>query len=399
MASYDAPYAGLKVVDLSQGLAAPYCGMLLAQHGADVIKVEPPNGDWSRILNQNYGDHTAYSITGNLGKRSVALDIRREEGKAVLWRLLADADVLIEGFRPGVMTRLGFGYEQVAKKVPGLVYLSVTGFGDDHPLSSRPAMDPVLQAYTGLVLANKGGDGVPQRVPYSAVDTSAALYAFQVLSAALYARRQVTEGRHLRVSLLQAAAAMQAVRIVATFLDSAAAPVSTPPSGSYQVSDGWLQIQVVKEDHWHQLCAVLRAPELAMDERFCNRNLRNKRRDEVYDVLRPLFATWTLADLDAALTQAGILHERLNSYADFLAQERAMGTDTIAWLDEPDIGRQIPMPNIPGREPWQAGDPRSRSPARGEHTEDVLGAHGFTADQIDRLRRDGVLAPPAADKA
>jgi crotonobetainyl-CoA:carnitine CoA-transferase CaiB-like acyl-CoA transferase len=136
--SYDAPFAGLKVVDLSQGVAGPYCGMLLAQHGADVIKVEPVGeGDWARTLGQRYGTHSAYSIPTNLGKRSIALDLKLTEGKEVLWRLIAGADVLLEGYRPGVLERLGFGYEAVSQREPRILYLSVSGFGQTGPLAGR----------------------------------------------------------------------------------------------------------------------------------------------------------------------------------------------------------------------------------------------------------------------
>src|SRR5690606_32420460 len=134
--SYGSPYAGIKVIDLSQGIAGPYCAMLLAQQGADVIKVEPVDGgDWSRILGTRYADHTAFSIAGNLGKRSIALDLKSEEGKQVLWRLIQGADVFMEGFRPGVIGRLGFGWESVSAREPRLVYLSVSGFGQTGPLA------------------------------------------------------------------------------------------------------------------------------------------------------------------------------------------------------------------------------------------------------------------------
>ena len=218
--SYDAPFAGLKVVDLSQGVAGPYCGMLLAQHGADVIKVEPTGeGDWSRTLGKRYGGHTAYSIPTNLGKRSIALDLKSDEGKDVLWRLIDGADVLLEGFRPGVLDRLGFGYEAVAKREPRILYLSVSGFGQTGPLAGRPAMDPVLQAFTGLMMDNKGEDGIPHRVPFVVIDMSTALYAFQALSAALYARRDEPRGRRIEVSLLQAASAMQVIRMMMVYLE------------------------------------------------------------------------------------------------------------------------------------------------------------------------------------
>ncbi|RPI35040.1 MAG: CoA transferase, partial [Hyphomicrobiaceae bacterium] len=200
--SYDAPFAGLKVVDLSQGVAGPYCGMLLAQHGADVIKVEPTGeGDWARTLGTRYAGHTAYSLPSNLGKRSIALDLKAAEGKDVLWRLISGADVLLEGFRPGVLDKLGFGYDSVSQREPRLLYLSVSGFGQTGPFSGRPAMDPLLQAFTGLMNDNKGEDGIPHRVPFVVIDMTTALYAFQALSAALYARRSESRGRRIEVSL------------------------------------------------------------------------------------------------------------------------------------------------------------------------------------------------------
>jgi crotonobetainyl-CoA:carnitine CoA-transferase CaiB-like acyl-CoA transferase len=173
-------------------------------------------GDWSRVLGARYGDHTAFSIIGNMGKRSVAIDLKVEQGKQVLWRLLRGADVFLEGFRPGVIRRLGFDYEAVSAREPRLLYVSISGFGQTGPLAERPAMDPVLQAFTGLTAENKGEDGIPHRVPVIPVDMATSLYAFQALSAALYARRDEPRGRHIDVSLLQGAASLQAIRMMAS---------------------------------------------------------------------------------------------------------------------------------------------------------------------------------------
>src|SRR5262250_3707244 len=162
--SYQAPYQGLRVVDLSQGIAGPYAAMLLAQYGADVIKVEPPEGDWARILGVRYGDQTVFSIAGNLGKRSIAVDLKTDEGREIVRRLVAGADVFLEGFRPAVAARLGIGYDDVAAINPGIIYVSISGFGQSGPESQRPAMDPILQAFTGLIATNRGPDGVPHRV-------------------------------------------------------------------------------------------------------------------------------------------------------------------------------------------------------------------------------------------
>src|SRR6266404_1576809 len=248
---YDAPFAGLKVIDLSQGIAGPYCTMLLAQHGAEVIKVENiGEGDRSRALGARYGEHTAFSIIGNLGKRSIALNLKSDEGKQVLWRLIGGADVFLEGFRPGVIRRLGFDYEAVAAREPRLLYVAISGFGQTGPLAERPAMDPVLQAYTGLMIENRGEDGIPHRVPVIVVDMSTALYAFQALSAALYARRDETAGRYIDVSLMQAATALQSIRLIACHLEGGTMKPGGAPGGVFRIADGWMSLVAINDRDW-----------------------------------------------------------------------------------------------------------------------------------------------------
>ena len=140
---YDAAFAGLKVIDLTGGVAGPSCAMMLAQHGADVIKVETPHngGDWSRILGRTYGDHSAFSFYGTMGKRALALDLKTDKGKEVLWRLIDGADVFMEGFKPGTIQKYGFSYDAVSAKNPGILYYSISGFGQTGPLAARPAME------------------------------------------------------------------------------------------------------------------------------------------------------------------------------------------------------------------------------------------------------------------
>src|ERR1051325_3973319 len=252
--SYDAPFAGLKVVDLSQGIAGPYCAMLLAQYGAEVIKVEGiGDGDWARTLGTRYGTHSAYSIIGNLGKKSIAVDLKSDAGNQVVWRLLKGADVFLEGFRPGVIQRLGFDYKSVAAREPRLLYLSISGFGQTGPLSSRPAMDPVLPPYTGLMNEHRGEDGMPHRVPVIVVDMSTALYAFQALSAALYASRNEARGRYIDVSLMQAAPALQSIRLMASHLDGG----TIRASGVFQIADGWMTMAIVADRDWRSLCEAM----------------------------------------------------------------------------------------------------------------------------------------------
>ncbi|HEX2890951.1 CoA transferase [Vineibacter terrae] len=392
--SYDAPLRGIKVVDLSQGLAGPYCATLLAQNGADVIKVEPIDGDWSRILGVSHGGHTAFSIAGNLGKRSVALDLKSDAGKSVLWRLLDGADVLIEGFRPGVMARLGFDYGAVSARAPRILYVSVSGFGQDGPLAARPAMDPVLQAYTGLTLENRDGEGIPRRVPISIVDMTTALYAFQALSSALYARRDQAAGRHIEVSLLQSAACLQTVRLLSTRLEARNALLAIPPSGSFQTADGWVQIQIVKDADWARFCAALGAPEMSQDERFRDRDGRAQHHAALYAALRPIFRAQATAGLLQRFTAAEILHERLNTYDEFLAHEHVTATGAVAWLRQDGVQPLLPVPNIPGTVPLADGAPRATSPACGAHTHAVLLEHGYSGAEIADLASRGVVGGP-----
>jgi crotonobetainyl-CoA:carnitine CoA-transferase CaiB-like acyl-CoA transferase len=204
------PYEGLKVVDLSQGVAGPHCGMLFALYGANVVKVEPPDGDWGRAIGKRHGDWSAYGIAFNRGKRSVALDLRRAEGRDVVAQLVARADVVIENNRPGVLARYALDYAHVREANPDVVYVSVTGFGQEGPNRDLPATDSILQAYSGLMSVNRAADGMPQRISVLVIDVVTGLYAHQAAATALYRRATRGGGRHVTVSLMDAIGAVQA---------------------------------------------------------------------------------------------------------------------------------------------------------------------------------------------
>jgi len=391
--SYDAPFAGLKVVDLSQGIAGPYCAMLLAQHGAEVIKVEGiGEGDWARTLGTRYGSHSAYSIIGNLGKKSIAVDLKSDPGKQVLWRLLKGADVFLEGFRPGAIRRLGFDYDSVAAREPRLLYLSISGFGQSGPLAERPAMDPVLQAYTGLMIENRGEDGIPHGVPVIVVDMSTALYAFQALSAALYARRDETRGRYLEVSLMQAATALQSIRLMACHLEGGTMKPGGAPGGVFQMADGWLSMVAINDRDWRALCAALQMPALADDARFATPAARLANDGALYAIVRPALAAEPWAVWSKRLTEARLMHERLNSYAEFLDQPHVRETGLIQWLTQAGLNRPVPVPALPGMLHQLDGTSRAMAPVTGQHTADVLAEHGFSAAEIETLLAHGTVA-------
>jgi len=390
--SYASPFKGLKVVDLSQGVAGPYCAMMLAQYGANVIKVEPTDtGDWSRALGTVYGDHTAYSIPANLGKRSIALDLKHDAGRAILWKMIEGADVFLQGFRPGVIDRLGFGYDKVSAKEPRILYVSVSGFGLKGPLSERPAMDPVLQAYTGLMAENRGEDGIPHRIPIISIDMSTAIYAFTAVSSALYARRDEAHGRHIEASLMQGGASLQVVRMMGSYLDGGAPRAVVAPSGIYQTADGWLSVTVVRPFEWVAYCKAIGRPDLGENPAYQSGADREPHTPALNAILRPLLESQPTAVWSAALTEHRVMHEALNSYTDFLKQPHVTESGALAWTSHPGVDQPIPLPNLIGLPPFQDGTARSVSPGKGEHSTAILAEHGYGADEIADFVRTGVV--------
>ena len=390
--SYETPYAGLKVVDLSQGVAGPYCGMMLAQYGANVIKVEPTDtGDWSRGLGTIYGDHTAYSIPANIGKRSIAVDLKSDRGQEIVWRLIQGADVFLQGFRPGVIERLGFGYDAVSGREPRLLYVSVSGFGQRGPLAERPAMDPVLQAYTGLMAENVGQDGIPHRIPIISIDMSTAIFSFTAVAAALHARRDEPRGRHIEASLMQGAAGLQVVRMMGSYLDGGAARPSIPPSGIYKTADGWINITVVRQWEWEGYCKAVGQEHLAADERYLTSAGREPHMAELDAILRPLLASAPTAEWSAKLAANRVMHERLNSYSDFLKQPHVAESGAVAWTSHPHVPQQIPLANLIGMPPFTDGAPRTIAPGKGEHTAAILAEHGYSEGEIADMAASGVV--------
>ncbi|PPQ35911.1 hypothetical protein CCS01_06305 [Rhodopila globiformis] len=387
---YDNAFAGLKVIDLSGGVAGPSCAMMLAQHGADVIKVETPHhgGDWSRILGRTYEDHSAFSLYGTLGKRSLAVDLKTPEGKAILWRLIKGADVFIEGFRPGTIQRYGFGYDAVSAREPGIIYYAISGFGQTGPLAARPAMDPVLQAFIGIVTENKGEhDGHPHRIAISLIDMFSGLLGFQAIATSLYVRREQAEkkGRYLELSLMQGGALLSVIRLMAHHLERGTTQRTSMPNGVFNTADGQVNVTMVRPRDWQPFCEAIDQMGLLHDPRFATHAARAENLDELYTVLRPVLATKTTAWLSERLTANGIMNGRVNSYEEFLQEEQVAATGIMSWLDQPGVPEPVPMPNIPGLPPFVSGTRRAHAPTLGEHTREVLAEHGYSAAEIDDL--------------
>jgi crotonobetainyl-CoA:carnitine CoA-transferase CaiB-like acyl-CoA transferase len=309
----------------------------------------------------------------------------------VLRRLLGGADVFIQGYRPGVMDRLGFGYEAVAVIAPSIVYLSVSGFGQIGPLAERPAMDPVLQAFTGLTNENVGEDGIPHRVPIIAVDMSCGLYAFAAVAPALYARSRTGKGRHLAVSLLEAGACLQAVRMLQHHLDGGRMRPPAGPSGVYRCADGWINVTVARQHEWVAFCEAAALAALVDDPRFSTADGRSENADAMRALLRPVLARRSFAEWSERFAAKRVMHERVNSYSEFLAHPQVAQCGAVSWVAHPDVPAPLPLPNLAGAVPFGAAFAKAAAPRLGQHTEQVLREYGYTDAEIDGLAARSVI--------
>jgi crotonobetainyl-CoA:carnitine CoA-transferase CaiB-like acyl-CoA transferase len=374
--SYHAPFAGLKVIDLSQGIAGPYAAMMLGLYGADVVKVEPPEGDWSRTVGTRYGDQTAFSVGANLGKRSIALDLKTDEGQKIVRRLLTHADVFLEGFRPGVAAKLGVGWDAVSVLNPRVIYLSVSGFGQAGPYRERPAIDTILQSFTGLMSVNRGMDGIPHRVGAIVVDMGTALCAFQALAVALYARRDEGRGRYIEASLMQGVSVLQTVQMMTSYREGGTIRPGLAPSGVFTAADGWMTVSILRDADFGKLCDALDLSALKADARFATNEARVAHLSALAEALNAALSTRTTAEWGERLRAAQIMHERVNDYVDFLTHPHVEATGLISWLEQPGIGR-VPVPNAPGLAPLVDGTPRATAPSIDQHRKEILAEIGL----------------------
>jgi len=387
-------YAGLKVIDASQGLAGPYCATLLAQHGAEVIKIEPPQGDWARALGTRYGDHSALALSANRGKQSIVLDLKNPASAEIMQRLIASADVFLESFRPGVASKLGLGYEALSKNNPGLVYLSISGFGQSGPYAERPGTDSVLQAYTGLMALNRDSTGAPNRVGFLVVDTLTGLYSFQAVATALARRAKTKRGEHLDVSLAQSASAFISQKVIEAALEGENPRVINSPAGSYRASDAWIIIGLSKESHWQGLCQVMGRTDLLNEPRYATFTQRADCLAELQSIVAKEIAKRTADEWLQALEAADVLCNRVNNIRDWFEDPHALAR---GWVDYAPIDASVNIPAavIPGVTPPTAGTQRAAWPSLGEHTSQVLANNGFSDTYIAALLRSGaaVQAP------
>ena len=388
--SYQKPYKGLKVIDFSQGVAGPYCGMLLAQHGAEVIKIEPKDGDWARNLGQEYGEHSAFSVAANLGKKSIIIDLKNKKSQSILDKIIKQSDIFIEGFRPGVITRLGYDYDRLKKINPKLIYLSISGFGQIGPMSHKPAMDPVLQAFTGFMSENKGPDDIPHRTPVIIFDMTTALYATQLISASLYARTNEKFGRKIEISLMEAAAAMQSIRLMSGYMEGPYTHASSP-SGTFKTKDGWIQIIVVKNHEFIKFCNAVGWKKFINDKRFVSNAERRKHEAILSREVQKLFIKEKTDYWKNLLNDYEVQNEKVQNYKEFIESEQTKALDLISWLKQPTTGTLWPVPNIPGMPRLEDDNILSKAPSLGQHSKEILKSLGYTDSQIENFIREEVI--------
>lgn len=381
---------GIRVLDFSMGVAGPHAGLLCAQHGADVIKIEGIEGDWGRLLGRQYGDLNAYSAIYNRGKRSLSIDLKDPEARSVVVSMASRADIIIEAFRPGVMQRFGLDFETLRERNPGLIYVSVTGFGQTGPMSQMPATDGVMQAFSGFMYLNQDKRGEPQRVNMILIDAVTGLYAFQAITTSLLERMGGSRtGKHIDCSLMKSAISFQACKIVENLFEGGAQAMYVP-LGAFHTRDGCLAISVMHDHHFVSLCQALGKEDWGSNPLYDTRIKRIERETEVVDMVRTAFLQFTTAELSERLTQAGVLHSLVLKYPEMLQHPQVRHIEAVTWVQQDGIGQPLPFPSIPGVS--QNDLPASiQAPHIGQHSAEILQEWEADRPTIDGMINRGVV--------
>jgi CoA:oxalate CoA-transferase len=383
---------GLRVVDLTQMLAGPFCTMNLADHGADVIKVEPPNGEDVRLFPPHIAGESAPFMVWNRNKRGVTLDLKSPGDRAVLIDLIAGADILVENFRPGAMARLGLGWDDLKDRFPRLIYGSISGYGQTGPFAGRGGFDVMAQGMSGLMAINGPREGEPHRLPIPICDLAAGLYLTIGILAAVEARHRSGRGQHVETSLIEAATALQVYEAAHYF-----ALGTNPPrmgqahrgASPYQVfptSDGHVTIGAAKQAFFETLCRLAGLPGLPLDPRFARGEDRVRNNDPLVDILSAATARrstdWWIAELEAAGVPCGpvLNHEQLFSHPQIVHRRMVEETTHPRAGVVKTLGVPVKLSDTPGAV-------RFAAPALGQHNDEVRALAPLAAREKRKPRR------------
>lgn len=401
------PLSGLRVIELAHIMAGPVCGLMLADMGADVVKVERlPGGDGSRgFLPPDVDGESAAFMMLNRGKRGIAVDFRRPEGIDVVRRLVRDADVLIENFRVGTMEKIGLGWDTLIEANPRLVYCQVTGFGRTGPLADQGGFDLIAQGYSGLMSVTGEGPGrAPVKVGAPVTDITAGILAAFAVSSALVERARTGEGVRVDTSLFEAG-------ITHTYWQSAIALASgaspgplgsghplTAPYQAFETADGWINVGASNQGTWTRLLDALGDDALAADPRFGTNADRMSHLEQLVAAMAPTLRARGSEEWLSRLAAAGVPAGPIASVGEMLEHPQTAARDMVVDVEHTGIGRVRSLGSpikVVDRDGGRRGGPSGRgAPRLGEHTREILGEAGYAADQVDAWTEEGVLIAP-----
>lgn len=393
------PLEGVRVLDISQVMAGPFACMLLGDLGADVIKIEPPGtGDQTRgsMGFKMKGPDSLGFLNMNRNKRSVALDLKSEAGKAVLLKLARDADILIENYRPGAMKRLGLGYEQLREVNPKLVYTSISGFGQNGPWADRPGFDLMAQAMSGVMSVTGYPDSPPVKAGVPVADIGCALFAVYATLSAYIGAKNTGQGQYVDAALFDAAMAFS-VWDICDYWGTGKPPqplgTSNKMTAPYQAmasSDGWFVMGANNQKLWEKLCNVMGREELLRDPRFSNISQRLAHRAELQDELEKTFKQHPKDHWVETLLANGIPAGPILSYPEAFGSEHAQARRMRMEIDHPIEGR-VPNIGFPVKLSATPQQVRRHPPLLGEHTDEVLAELGLSMEERAKLREQGAF--------
>ncbi|MEJ5023060.1 CaiB/BaiF CoA-transferase family protein [Ochrobactrum vermis] len=391
-------FHGVRVLDLTRVMSGPFCTSMLSDLGAEVIKIEiPDRGDEGRSFGPYKDQDSTYFMLLNRNKYSVTLDLKAPEGQQILRDMIAQCDVLVENFRPGVMKKLGLDYETVRHINPRLVYASISGFGQEGPMKNLPAFDLVIQAMSGLMSLTGQKNGSPTAVGESMADVCAGIFAAWGIAAALYAREKTGAGKHVDIAMLDSMVSMQLTGLSRQlFFNDTPKPVGnrhpvTYPVDSFAAADGALVLVCFSQDLFIRLAQLIGHPEIATDERFATNQARNQHEDELRTIIEAWTSTLKLDDAVDQLIKTGIPAAPIWNLEQVMSSPHAHYRNlSIAGHH----GRQGDIPLVPQPVKFSGMAPQTTgfSPMLGEHTHQILGQIlGLQENEINQLRDKKII--------